>query len=79
MNSNPFMNIRRNQNGEFIRFGDVESVEGGNYRVIWDGESQAQDTVYARLSSYTPEAGDRVMGIFRAGNYTILGKVVKGC
>lgn len=79
MNNNPFMNRNHNPNGEYIRFGNVVSVEGGNYRVIWDGESQALDTVYARISSYIPEAGDRVIGIFRAENYTILGKVVTGC
>ena len=76
MNNNPFLNEEQPESGGIIRFGKVASASGGTYRITWDGEESPQDTTYARLSSYTPQAGDRVMGIYRAGSYTILGKVV---
>lgn len=54
----------------------MEAVEGSSWTIKWDGEGAPMDTTYSRVASYTPAAGDRVVGIQRASTYVILGKLV---
>ncbi|MCI9458658.1 MAG: hypothetical protein HFE44_17090 [Oscillospiraceae bacterium] len=76
MTNNPFIEERQKRGQEIIRIGTVEAVEGSSWTIKWDGEGAPMDTTYSRVASYTPAAGDRVVGIQRASTYVILGKLV---
>lgn len=76
MTNNPFIEERQKRGQEIIRIGTVGTVEGSNWTVKWDNESAPMNTTYSRVASYTPTAGDRVVGIQRASTYVILGKLV---
>jgi len=53
----------------------VELFENGTAKIQFDGEDVPSEKQYAYLSSYAPEAGDRILLIALGGTYVILGKV----
>lgn len=52
------------------------NYSGGKPSVIFDGEDIVTQKQYVYLSSYTPQANDRVVMVKVKNSYVILGKVV---
>lgn len=55
----------------------VEIFSNGNPKIKFDGENIPSEKEYTRLSSYSPEVGDRVLLLYISGTYVVLGKVTK--
>jgi len=54
----------------------VTDISSGHVLLRFDGETAARTKLYKRLSSYTPEVGDRVYIVPMSGTYIVIGKVV---
>lgn len=52
-----------------------EEYIGGKPKVLWDDGKNMTDKTYSYLDSYTPMAGDRVIGIKNGNKIIILGKI----
>lgn len=62
--------------GRTTKLATIDSISGTRASVIFDGESEATQKQFTKLSSYTPVVGDRVlMAQSGSRSWTILGKV----
>ena len=71
-----FLEINRQKTDRVFWLGKVDSVSGGLPAILFDGEETASGKLYAKLDSYSPSAGDRVILAKVSGTYIVLGKVV---
>ena len=71
-----FLEMNRQKTDRVFRLGKVSSVTGGLPTIQFDGEETASGKLYAKLGSYSPTTGDRVLLAKVSGTYIVLGKVV---
>ncbi len=71
-----FLEMNRQKKDRVFRLGKVDSVSGGLPAILFDGEETASGKLYAKLSTYSPSTGDRVLLAKVSGTYIVLGKVV---
>lgn len=66
-------NFKNPKQEKIIQFARVDpNYSGGRPRLIFDGETAVSGKAYPYLSSYTPQANDRVMLV----KGVIIGKIV---
>jgi hypothetical protein len=73
-----FLKITKGDNPKpLYRLGKIDSeYSSGRPKIVFDGETTASEKQYPYLSSYTPEADDRVLLARIAGSYIVIGKVI---
>jgi hypothetical protein len=71
-----FIEMNTKEPEKIFRLGKVDSVSGGLPAILFDGEETASGKLYAKLSTYSPSTGDRVLLAKVSGTYIVLGKVV---
>lgn len=76
--SNQFANLimhSTNNTSSSFRMAIVSSSDANGVYLTFNGESAPREKGYKRLSSYTPNAGDKVICAILNDSYTVLGKV----
>lgn len=80
MNANEFVALISSLNTKEKPFtlGKIDPAYSGSGRpkVIFDGSTTVSSKTYPYLSSYTPQANDRVILANVGGTHVILGKIV---
>ncbi|MFO7295797.1 MAG: hypothetical protein C0P72_007215 [Clostridia bacterium] len=80
MNANEFVALISSLNTKEKPFtlGKIDPAYSGSGRprVIFDGNTTVSSKTYPYLSSYTPQANDRVILANVGGTHVILGKIV---
>lgn len=71
-----FINLNKQESESVFKLGKVSGVTSGLPKILFDGEETASGKLYAKLGSYSPVAGDRVLLAKVSGTYVVLGKVV---
>lgn len=59
------------------RLGTVTEISGVKVKVKFDGEADAGEKAYTRLTSYSPTVGDRVLLIRYKNDYIAIGAIAR--
>lgn len=71
-----FINETQQEQEPAFKLATVTIASGSNFKIKFDGEEVESQKIYKRLSTYSPQKGDRVLLAVISGTYVVLGKVV---